>query len=637
VAAADEQIYAAHENDPRPNPLFDAQGNRLKLSATDPRQAALREEWCDLYQAALAKKKSNASPGSTTPTPASGSNAAKPPSGANPVGNPVQPCSKLHWIKIRLLRLPDAQPRPEWWKPDGAADPYPSEPCTIELTNGTEIGALDGQGSTEHTSLPPGVCSIHFTRFYKLIAKTLGPPDLWPGMSPRGAGGASGGGLPVPPADKIRLVEVAEVVTAADGTDNNESVATRDQYINMPAENAHPDLGRSVRLRARVEWTSGAKKSLAGQNVYWYFTPDGGNRNGLPASLQAGFEQSGKARFTSTTGADGWTDIVHFIPSQYGGDRFKVFGTDNGGYTGGLAAGEYTVWRRVFYELDCMKRAEGGTYSDRADIAGMEDKLNAAFIDPVATGTDGEPDHVRMIGEHEVEAWATGFRDGSGAPRYYHLVLIDTIAWDPAPVPRTFACGNGNDTIVLSAATYLLKAGAWFGSATYDQGVHKGAIPAANLSLVETGDPSSGNDAFVITVNWNGLPVDPTQAVRVRLTFTNWTEGSGLQVPTGPATIIGVRWRERSFRATPDKIGKSTLNTMLHEPGHAMGLAPATLPDGTANANQYNKAGSHCHALSNKCVMYEANSGAVEFCPDCADGLKGRNLKALPIGGSAAY
>jgi hypothetical protein len=48
-AAADEDIYAAHENDPRPNPLYDAQGNRLPLSATDPAHADLREEWFDLY------------------------------------------------------------------------------------------------------------------------------------------------------------------------------------------------------------------------------------------------------------------------------------------------------------------------------------------------------------------------------------------------------------------------------------------------------------------------------------------------------------------------------------------------------------------------------------------------------------
>lgn len=49
VAAADEEIYSRHENDDRPNPLFDEQGDRRKLSATDPSQVQLRQEWIKLY------------------------------------------------------------------------------------------------------------------------------------------------------------------------------------------------------------------------------------------------------------------------------------------------------------------------------------------------------------------------------------------------------------------------------------------------------------------------------------------------------------------------------------------------------------------------------------------------------------
>lgn len=51
VAAADEEIYANHAGDPRPNALYDADGNRKKLDATDPEQEALRQEWLDLYAA----------------------------------------------------------------------------------------------------------------------------------------------------------------------------------------------------------------------------------------------------------------------------------------------------------------------------------------------------------------------------------------------------------------------------------------------------------------------------------------------------------------------------------------------------------------------------------------------------------
>ncbi len=51
VQAADNEIYARHAGDPRPNALYDASGNRLALSATDPAQADLRREWMDLYVA----------------------------------------------------------------------------------------------------------------------------------------------------------------------------------------------------------------------------------------------------------------------------------------------------------------------------------------------------------------------------------------------------------------------------------------------------------------------------------------------------------------------------------------------------------------------------------------------------------
>lgn len=47
--SADEELYAAHYEDPRPNALYDAAGNRRKLSGDDPAQEGLRREWIELY------------------------------------------------------------------------------------------------------------------------------------------------------------------------------------------------------------------------------------------------------------------------------------------------------------------------------------------------------------------------------------------------------------------------------------------------------------------------------------------------------------------------------------------------------------------------------------------------------------
>ena len=49
--AADDALYADHESDPRPNALYNADGSRRKLSASDPSQAALRAEWMSQYEA----------------------------------------------------------------------------------------------------------------------------------------------------------------------------------------------------------------------------------------------------------------------------------------------------------------------------------------------------------------------------------------------------------------------------------------------------------------------------------------------------------------------------------------------------------------------------------------------------------
>ncbi|MBZ5618961.1 MAG: hypothetical protein LAQ69_09590 [Acidobacteriia bacterium] len=51
VSAADDALYQKHGDDPRPNALYDADGNRTPLDANDPDQAGLRSEWMDSYKA----------------------------------------------------------------------------------------------------------------------------------------------------------------------------------------------------------------------------------------------------------------------------------------------------------------------------------------------------------------------------------------------------------------------------------------------------------------------------------------------------------------------------------------------------------------------------------------------------------
>lgn len=444
---------------------------------------------------------------------------------------------------------------------------------------------------------------------------------------------ADGGGSSCPTGE-LKLVEVDEVVGSG-GSEHTQAGSSRNQYINMPQDAAHPEFGRRIRLKAKVGPKSGSP-ALSGKTIYFYFKPDGSNRSGLTGTLKPGFNSAGGAEHASkTTDATGWTGAVEFFLSQYGGDKFEVFATEDSSYSGGMSLGTFTVWRKIFYELDAMKKPASGTYASDAKPADMESKLKALFVELEKTGTDGSPAHKRMITESAISAWATAVRDGTGAPRYFHLVLIDTIAWDPASTTVNVTLPAGTKTIDLEGGKYLLDSANWFIACSFKQGTETGTLAQAKCALSETGVPSDNDDKFVVTLDFSGTKVDATKEVKVKLQFTNWSEGSGLQVREGPATIIGMRWRERSFFA--GDLGNSTLNTMMHEPGHAMGLAPKTLPDGTANGDHYDKAGCHCKALSNGCVMYEANSIHVSFCPHCSDGLRGRNLSSLPVSGDASY
>src|ERR1035438_5844951 len=175
VKEADEEIYALHSGDPRPNALYDAEGMRLWLDPTEPAQAGLRAQWCDLYREALAKKRKSDPPDEATPPDEEKPppQAQTPPPSDSPVGEVVKSCPlKLHWIKARLISLPDQKTRPDWW-PEDTGGPYPYEPLTAEITDGPKVSALDGGGFSEYDQIPAGSCSWKFTAFFDLIETAL--------------------------------------------------------------------------------------------------------------------------------------------------------------------------------------------------------------------------------------------------------------------------------------------------------------------------------------------------------------------------------------------------------------------------------------------------------------------------------
>jgi len=175
VQSADEQIYDAHEDDPRPNALFDADGNRQALSDTDPTQEGLRQEWREYYLAAVDAKKAgaadddddqssppaeNADPPAPSPTPGS--------AGGDP-GDAVAPCEEMHWITIEVKPLQNPEKRPDFWPAIPPDDAYAFEFFEAELTIGHAEDYLDQDASTKYPRIPAGTCQIKFSHAFKTL------------------------------------------------------------------------------------------------------------------------------------------------------------------------------------------------------------------------------------------------------------------------------------------------------------------------------------------------------------------------------------------------------------------------------------------------------------------------------------
>lgn len=167
VADADAQIYSRHEDDPRPNPLFDADGQRIPLSPTDPSQTALRVEWADCYREAAASRRDQAgsptSSAATVPPPLPASDPDR------QVDSAVQPCKSCHAISIALRTVPQAAP-PAWWR-RGIA-PLDNEKFAASGACGNSSGTLSG-GSVDFYLIPAGSCAVSFPTFYEDIESDL--------------------------------------------------------------------------------------------------------------------------------------------------------------------------------------------------------------------------------------------------------------------------------------------------------------------------------------------------------------------------------------------------------------------------------------------------------------------------------
>lgn len=148
------------------------------------------------------------------------------------------------------------------------------------------------------------------------------------------------------------------------------------------------------------------------------------------------------------------------------------------------------------------------------------------------------------------------------------------------------------------------------------------------------------NSLFKLIIKRNGLDglgLDLSRSVDLKVRLRQYEGGGGLQV-AGPCAAICVRWIDaHSTSNRPTYIQ----NTIIHEMGHAFGLAATRHPDNSnipMPAETYSLHGLHCHENTDGCNMYgTVRLSNTAYCDNCTQAVRGRMLTGLPREGDEAF
>lgn len=419
------------------------------------------------------------------------------------------------------------------------------------------------------------------------------------------------------PLKKIKVVELVEVISH-NGTEKDIPCNGRKQYVNLnhkiDPENPHPEYGRYVTLKARIEWEDpSVKDSLSGQPVYWYSSPKSGNDSSLKGSEKEGFDsEGGKAKTTEKTDDKGWTPKVKFFLSQCGGDEFDVYATVNPEYKDGLKAGTYTVWRKLWYEVDTMKKRGGGTL-DMA-YTKLPSCFTPAYVELELQGKDNTPDNKWNLQTSELHDFANKYFGAEKSPHQAHEIAIDHQA-DKKEEKKTFLVTDPVSTVLEN--TYFVYDGenGWLKSARYNDGSGWKTLAKDRISLVK-----SRTVLNKIKVDLTAGPVQPTarKPIEIEVEYVLSKEWSGDGSYKPHALIAMGYWYDTETEA---EALKRTLGTMAHELGHLLGMVPKS-------ATTWVDTGTGYHCTDTNCVMYSTNTSTRgnAFCSECLTILRKTDL-----------
>ena len=491
-----------------------------------------------------------------------------------------------------------------------------------------------------------------------------------------------------PPLEKIKLVELVEVVTQGEekwvsgvGTSTTKitgsiSRTAKDgsdykQYINLDRDlqgqaKRHPDYGRVVELKARIEWENPAKKeSLAGHTVYFSYELTSGA--GRPAMMHADEKEGfGAATTTSAqTNADGWTTLVPFKLSMYGGDKFKLVAGLQPASTSKdlITASSYVVWRKFWYQMSHYKQktapvitksieAYGKVFAEmtpagesavkytQLDLNSKEENIQKRTLYPeymCITGSS-KTDLTVVIGRHNEKAirkFLKTLKPTNTEPIKMHYMMCDC-QWDPEgdTGAKSVTIGHNQTTKAVSIPNVaiikpalkgnLLIVGTW-------QGLTAGKVPngqSGNMeeSWIQISKPRSKLGDFKIVLPPDIVKKSTGGGIKLKYKLAKAGEylgdSDGYQI-----TIVGV---------TTGRALGNVVSTTTHETGHAFYHSPkypnTNLPKSFNNTEKgtlkvYQDAGWHCSNgatpygtkfQSGTCTMAtRSNVTNREYCPLC--------------------
>ena len=389
----------------------------------------------------------------------------------------------------------------------------------------------------------------------------------------------------------------------------------RIQFVNLEPNSEAPDNGRVVTVKVQLD------PPQAGVPIYWSFKEQSEFEEDLPSENKAGFGAAGVETTTTNTNVDGVAQ-VEFHHSTHGGDAFVVSAGRSEGSCE-TSTGKLTVWRKLWYEVDTMKRPQGGVF-DLDNHPEISDCYADVFVVFEHHGVDNHPAHVKSLEWDPAIELAAKYFGAAKTPVQLHLTSVDLLA-NKRVEEKTYEVDDDITELYESNIHAFGDDKDWLLSAKYRDGETLKALDSSRVKLLGSSDEMTRP----LEVDLGGLGVAPAPGnmVDVVLELVFADHANGISDGTeGPHACVAIGYQEMQY--DPQFVGPMSLGTMVHEFGHKLGMVPQ-------GENQW-VPGSHC--LEAQCVMFARNDidRGRSFCDECKKTLRRIDLGAYNSAYSSA-